>query len=111
MKYTWLNVGDQDQCIHKRCFLGIWQLSIREADWKGDTLLVECKAYVWSETDEAYVPVKMKSDKLRKYGKNYGKNCKKYMEDWYAEHVIMPKLMMGTDDGQVATTAAVRVET
>lgn len=105
MKYTWHNVGDQDQCIHKMCFLGIWQLSIKEDQWEGDTLLVKCKAYVWSETDETYVPVKMKGNKLKKY-KNYGTNCKKHMEDWYAEHVLMPKLLMGTDDGQAPANSA-----
>jgi len=103
MKYKWLDVGDQDKCIRKVCFLGLWQLEIKEAGWKNDKLYVWCRAYVWSDEAEDYIPFSMPNNKTRQY-KNYGKGCQRHMQDWYAEHVLMPKLMMGTDDGQVSAT-------
>jgi hypothetical protein len=99
MTYKWHNIGDQDRCIRKVCFLGIWQLEVKEAGWKNDKLLVRCQAYMWSEENEDYLPVKMPGNKL-KYYKKQGATCMKDMQDWYAEHVILPKIMMGTaEDG------------
>ena len=98
MKYQWHSIGDQDECIRKMCFLGLWQLEVKEARWDGDILLVRCQAYMWSEVDEDYLPVKMPGNKLKRYnGRN--KRCQRYMEDWFAEHVILPKIMMGREVG------------
>ena len=79
------------------CFLGIWQLSIEESKWINDKLYVWCRAYMWSDENEEYVAVSMPGNKLKRY-KNYGKGCQKHLEDWFGEHVVMPKLMMGTDE-------------
>jgi hypothetical protein len=97
MKYRWLTVGDQDRCIHKMCFLGLWQLEIKEKQWRGDKMWVTCKVYMWSDVDHGYLPVSMIEDKPRRY-KLTGKNCVRFLENWYAENVLMPQLMMGTDD-------------
>ena len=100
MKYTWLHIGDQERCLHQACFLGIYMLEIIENGWtRDDRLMLKCRAKIWCASEESYVNIKQPMPKVSP-SKTGMKKGRRLMENWYAEYVILPTLVMGKDDTQ-----------
>lgn len=93
MHYIWENVGNQDECIRKLCYLGPYLLEHVEEEWDNGKLMMASRIYLWD--DENKIPDLIKELPLIEY-KN-GESLKG-LEDWYACNVLLEELMLGDVD-------------
>lgn len=99
MRYTWENVGDQDECIRKICYLGPYLLEHVEDHWDEDALMMASRVWLWDDKEKC--PNIIKELPIVKYKKTKSHQC---LENWYAMNVLAEELLLGVKDVRVQST-------
>lgn len=99
MQYVWEDVGDQDGCIRKICYLGPYLLEHVESEWQtviatqpSEVLMMASNVYLWN--DKTKLPDLIAELPLIEYEKDQSYKC---LEDWYGANVLFEKLFMGVE--------------
>ena len=93
MNYQWVNCGDQDEKLHKRCYLGPHMLEIKEVGWttSDQPIFLFC-FWQWDSEKKCYAKTVNSEKSIMSQ-----KKAKEFAEDYYGENVIFEEIALGTE--------------
>jgi len=87
MIYQWDHIGNQEERLHKRCYMGPVMLEVWEVGWTtSDQATMCCSAYEWDAKELIWTEIY--SDPAPKLGVIKGIQ---FMENWYYENYCFDK--------------------
>ena len=91
MKYEWSTVGQQDNCIHYRCYLGPIMLNLEEDYWEDEDLFMQGAVYRWNSLTREWDDGK--EIFVTKAIGSWQPHLKGDLEDWYATNVLIEDML------------------
>jgi hypothetical protein len=92
MRYDWVTVGQQEDQIRYRCYLGPVMLNLVEDHWDGDVLFMRGAVYRWesgTRTWDCGEEIFISTTKMS----SWQRVLQGDLEDWYATNILIEDML------------------